>query len=98
MPSTERLLDDVTNASQLSSRLGKISLSRRAQYVHALIRGAMCSQERKDVLLSLSGPIAVEVVEELQEVHKSKVKCNSISLFLGQSLKADDMTVYCNKT
>ncbi len=68
MHSTEKLLEGLTDMDRFAFRLGKVSLSRRAQYVHALVRGAMSSQDRKNLLLSLSGPVAVEVVEEMQEV------------------------------
>ncbi|KAJ3480792.1 hypothetical protein NLI96_g8108 [Meripilus lineatus] len=50
----------------------------RTQFAHALIRGAMASQHWKEVLLSLSGSLAEDIVEEMQEqldVSKHCVSC-----------------------
>ncbi len=38
------------------------------RYVQALVQGSWLSPDWKNLLLTLSGPVAVEVVEEVQEV------------------------------
>lgn len=66
--SYEKVLKDAPDLTTFPASFERMPSSKRTRWVHALVFRAMSSEDRKRFLLSLSGRIATEVVEEVEEV------------------------------
>ncbi len=88
--SDEEVLRGVEDANQLHECLKKLSPVQRAECIETLVRSATSSQDRKELLFSLSGPVVTEFVEVMQKVGRFLMKpIQTIDVFFYDELLSD---------